>query len=209
MAAVATVALNLALFATVPYLLRSDPEKPEYGDLQSSIQVIRMPEKEPVEPEPIEPPEEKPEERKPEPDRIATMQKPIETEMHLPFEINPRLPSGPQSLELPPMMTSEISLSGDTFSAGDLDQPLTAVSRMPPVYPMAAKRRNVEGWVLVRFVVDENGNVEDVRVLDETPPGVFDRAVIDCVSNWRFQPGTVGGVPVRSVAETTIRFKLD
>ncbi|MGM0404242.1 MAG: energy transducer TonB, partial [Thermodesulfobacteriota bacterium] len=87
--------------------------------------------------------------------------------------------------------------------------PLTAVSRMPPVYPMNAKRRNIEGWVRVRFIVDKEGTVEDIEILEEKPPGVFDRAVIDCVSGWRFNPGTVGGVPVRTVAETTIRFELD
>ncbi len=210
LAAVGAALLNLALFALVPYLLTTDMDTPEYDQIVSGINVIRMQEPPPEAPEPVEPPEKEEEEEKPpEPDEAASMQKPVETEMRLPFEINPRLPSGPQSLELPPMMTSDISPSKDTFSSGDLDQPLTAVSRMSPVYPMNAKRRNIEGRVRVRFVVGENGNVEDVTILDEKPPGVFDKAVIDCVSDWRFEPGTVGGVPVRTVAETTIRFELD
>ncbi len=207
MAAAGAAALNLALFALVPYLLRADPEKPAYDNLVSGVNVIRMQEPEPEESEPLEEPEK--EEKKPEPKETAATPRPVETEMQLPFEINPRLPSGPQSLELPPMMTSGISGAQDTFSAGDLDQPLTALSRMPPVYPMSAKRRNIEGWVNVRFVVNEEGIVENIDILDEKPPGIFDRAVIDCVSGWRFNPGTVGGVPVRTVAETTIRFELD
>jgi periplasmic protein TonB len=207
MAAAGAAALNLALFALVPYLLRADPEKPAYDMFVSGINIIRMQEPEPEEPERVEEPEK--EEETPEPEEAAAMPKPVETEMQLPFEINPRLPSGPQSLELPPMMTSGISVTQDTFSAGDLDQPLTAVIRMPPVYPMSAKRRNIEGYVSVRFVVNEEGTVETIDILEEKPPGIFDRAVIDCVSGWRFNPGTVGGVPVRTVAETTIRFELD
>lgn len=208
-AAGAGVFLNLALFALVPYLLTPDPDPPEYEQLVSQVNVIRMQEPEVEEPEPIEEPEEEPEEEKPEPDETAAPRQPVETEMTLPFDINPRLPSGPQSLEFPEMMRPGPPSAGDTFSSGDLDEPLTAVSRMPPVYPMNAKRRNIEGWVRVRFVVDEDGEVDDVTILDEDPPGVFDRAVIDCVSDWRFRPGTVGGVPVRSAAETTIRFELD
>ena len=208
-AAGAGVFLNLALFAMVPYLLSGDPDPPEYEQLVSRVNVIRMQEPEAEEPEPIEEPEEEPEDEKPEPDEAAAPRQPLETEMTLPFDINPRLPSGPQSLEFPEMMRPGPPSAGDTFSTGDLDEPLTAVSRMPPVYPMNAKRRNIEGWVRVRFVVDEDGEVDDVTILDEDPPGVFDRAVIDCVSDWRFRPGTVGGVPVRSAAETTIRFELD
>ena len=208
-AAAAAVALNIGLFVLMPWLLSTDIEKPEYERIISNISVIRMQEPDIEEPELAEPPEEEKIEEKQEPQETAPSQKPVETEMSLPFDINPRLPSGPQTLELPPMKTSGISFSQDTFSAGDLDTPLTAVSRMPPVYPMSAKRRNIEGWVKVRFVVDEKGDVEDVTIVDEKPDGVFDGAVIDCVSNWRFTPGTVGGVPVRTVAETTIRFELD
>ena len=207
-AVAAAIALNLALFAAVPYLLRGGTEVFTHGEIISNIRVVSLAEEEEVEPEPVEPPEKPEPEKKPEPDRTASLQKP-ETEMHLPFEINPRLPAGPQSIEIPPMMTSGVSFSDDTFSAGELDRPLTAVSRIPPVYPMTAKRRNIEGWVQVRFVVDEEGKVETVSILDESPPGVFDRAVIDCVSSWRFEPGTIGGIPVRAVAETTIRFELD
>lgn len=205
-AAAVAAALNLLLFALIPYLLSADPEKPEYEQIVSGISVIRMPEPEPEEPRPIEQPEK---EERPEPEAAASRPEPVEMQMQLPFEINPRLPAGPQTIELPPMMARDMALSQKTFSAGDLDQPLTAVSRMPPVYPMSAKRRNIEGWVNVRFVVNEEGEVENVSILEEQPPGVFDRAVIDCVSAWRFRPGTIGGIPVRTVAETTIRFELD
>lgn len=207
-AVVAAVALNLGLFALIPYLLSSDPEKPRYEQIVSSINVIRMQEEEQETPEPVEPPEET-KEPEPEPDQAASIQKPDDLELSLPFEINPRLPSGPKTLELPSMMMSHISMSQDIFSAGDLDHPLSAVSRMPPVYPMNAKRRNIEGWVSVRFVVAEDGKVENVTILEEDPPGVFARAVIDCVSSWRFNPGTIGGIPVKTAAETTIRFELD
>jgi periplasmic protein TonB len=208
LAVAGAIALNLGLFALMPYLLSSDPEKPQYEKIVSSIRVIRMQEETIEEPEPIEPPAPK-DEQEPEPEPSAPLPRPVDIEMRLPFEINPRLPSGPQSIDLPPIMMSGVTVSREMFSAADLDHPMTAVSRIPPVYPMNARRRNIEGWVSVRFVVDKDGRVEEVAILEEEPPGVFDRAVIDCVSAWRFNPGTIGGVPVRTAAETTIRFELD
>lgn len=208
-ALVGAAGLNLVLFALVPYLLSSEPEIKTYQESVSNVRVVRMQQPEPEEPEPLEPEQEEQEEQEPEPRKEPAQQKPEPTRMSLPFDVNPRLPSGPQSLELPRMMTSNVSQPVDKVSSGDLDQPLRAVSRVPPRYPMSAKRRNIEGWVKVRFVVDRKGEVQEIKIVDEQPEGVFGKAVRRCVSRWRFEPGTVGGVAVKTEAETTIRFELD
>ncbi len=209
MAVLGAAGLNLFLFALVPYLLSSEPEVKTYEKFVSNVKLVRLQEPEPEEPEPLEPLEEKQEEKDPEPRQEPARQKPKPTEMSLPFEINPRLPSGPQTLVLPAMQSMQVSVPRDKFRPGDLDQPLRAVSRMPPQYPMRAKRRNIEGWVQVQFVVDRQGRVAEVEILDHEPPGVFEQAVRQSVAKWRFEPGTVGGVPVQTVAQTRIRFELD
>ncbi len=210
-AAAAAAALNLAIFALVPYILDTDPEIKTYKKVASGVNVIRMQEPEPEEPEPEPKEQEKKEEeeKKPEPEKEAAAKKPEQPEMTVPFDVNPRLPAGPGSLEVPEMAKPQKYSPGDKFSAGELDRPLTAVSRMQPTYPMRAKRRNIEGHVKVKFVVDKEGRVEDVTILEEEPEGVFDKAARDSVSKWRFEPGTVGGSKVKTVAETTIRFELD
>ena len=104
---------------------------------------------------------------------------------------------------------ADIAGLADAFAVGDLDAPLTVLVRVPPQYPLRAKYRGVQGWVLVRFVVNEDGSVGNVTVQESQPPGVFDQSVIRCVTGWRFKPGTVEGIPVRAWAETTIRFKLE
>jgi protein TonB len=98
---------------------------------------------------------------------------------------------------------------GGIYTVGQLDGPLAAVAKAPPVYPPAAKRRNIEGWIKVKFVVDEQGQVDKVAVLDADPEGVFEQAVLRCISGWRFRPGTKGGVAVKALVEQTITFKLE
>ena len=99
--------------------------------------------------------------------------------------------------------------SQGTFTPDQLDAlPATEV-RIPPVYPPAARRRGVEGWVKVKFLVDEQGEVEEIQVLKAEPPGYFERSVRRCVSQWRFSPPKFQGMPASVWMETVIRFKLD
>jgi protein TonB len=205
-ALVGALGLNLALFALMPHLQHPATAGRTADQPMANIDVIRIKrpdsevkrknQKPPDPPQPKQPP--------------PTMERPLQARLTLPFEINPRLPSGPQTLALPALDPGAFDASGlDAFAAGDLDSPLTVLVRVPPVYPLRAKHRGVQGWVRVRFVVNEEGGVDDVTVVESQPPGVFDRNVIRCVSGWRFKPGTVDGMPVKAWAETTIRFKLE
>lgn len=99
--------------------------------------------------------------------------------------------------------------SGGLFTASQLDGPLTMLAKTPPVYPHSAKRRNIEGWIKVKFVVDEQGQVDQVTVLDADPEGVFEQSVLRCIASWRFKPGTIGGMAVKALVEQTITFKLE
>lgn len=98
---------------------------------------------------------------------------------------------------------------GGLFTASQLDSPLTMLAKSPPVYPHSAKRRNIEGWIKVKFVVDEHGQVDQVTVLDAEPEGVFEQSVLRCIASWRFKPGTIGGMAVKALVEQTITFKLE
>jgi protein TonB len=203
-------ALNLMLFAIMPYLLHRQPAERAYDQLVSHINVIRInrPDSE-VRRKTAKPPQ-PPEKRKELPPRPQARQ-PLQAKLTLPFEINPRLPGGPDTLDLPPLETAAFHMPGiqETYRVGDLDGPLTPLGRIPPVYPMAAKQRRLQGWVKVKFVVNEQGAVERITIVDAKPPGVFDHSVRRCVSKWRFKPGTVEGLPVRAWVETTVRFELE
>jgi protein TonB len=63
-------------------------------------------------------------------------------------------------------------------------------------YPEAARRLRFGGMVLVEMVVTERGRPEDVRVLHGAGD-VLDRAVVDAVRGWKFEPARKGGRPVR------------
>ena len=41
-----------------------------------------------------------------------------------------------------------------------------------------------------------------------SPPGTFDRAALDAVKRWRYEPRVVGGNVVEQRVETRLRFRL-
>jgi protein TonB len=209
-AAAGALGLNLALFGMMPHLLHPVQNRPVFEQVVSQINFIRLKQPEsPVKKKTEQPPEpEAPPDRQP-PRPLPS--RPLSAALTLPFDINPRLPSGPDTLPLPPLPAAAFDTGSlpDIFSVGDLDAPLTVLTRIPPVYPMQAKHRGIEGWVRVRFVVNEDGGVSRVTVLASDPPDIFDQNVIRCVEGWRFQPATVDGMPVKARAETTVRFKLE
>ena len=205
------ISLNLVLFLLMPHLMDAAPSRSSIETLVPQVNVIRIKRHETkVKRETVKPPE--PPKKRPDRQPKAARNQPIKTKLSLPFKINPRLPSGPGTLALPPLESAplqNITAPSNVFSVGQLDAPLTTLARIPPVYPMRARRRGIEGWVRVNFVVDETGKVSSITIVEAQPSGLFEQSVNRCVSTWRFKPGTVDGMPVKTRVETTIRFTLD
>lgn len=65
---------------------------------------------------------------------------------------------------------------------------IRAVSTPPPTYPSGALRSGLSGEVMVEFTINPDGSVSEARVVRADPPRVFDRAALNAVRRWRFQP---------------------
>jgi protein TonB len=204
-----TLALNLLLFSVIPNLMKPQEAVPPAGPIIQQIQLTRLRHStiEPEKKKKTPPPKAQPKKQSVKP----RMNRQITRSLSMPFEINPRLPQGPTTIAVPEVMSTSLdTLSLDTlFDTGDLDQPLTVISRVPPVYPFRAKAKAIEGWVSVEFTVNEQGRVEDIKILDAEPEKIFDDSVMQCVAAWRFKPGRVNRELVKTRARTRIRFKLN
>ena len=76
-----------------------------------------------------------------------------------------------------------------------------------PDYTEEARRRGVEGDVVLEIVVRSNGTVGDVRVMQGLGGGLDQRA-IDAVRQWKFSPARRYGTPVDVMVEVAVEFKL-
>ena len=95
------------------------------------------------------------------------------------------------------------------FNADELDQPPRPLVNPEPFYPHRARQMGIEGAVTVRFLVDVDGTVSEVTVVEATPRGLFEDNVLRTVPQWKFNPGRVAGRPVAAWVIRTIRFEFD
>ncbi|MEJ2730902.1 MAG: energy transducer TonB, partial [Deltaproteobacteria bacterium] len=77
-----------------------------------------------------------------------------------------------------------------------------------PLYPLKARRLGYEGIVMLKVLIDENGRVDDLMVLESSGHRVLDRAALSAVKKWLFEPGTEGGVKKKMWVKIPIRFDL-
>lgn len=94
------------------------------------------------------------------------------------------------------------------FDVSDLDFTPVPVHRVAPAYPAALNMENIEGRAVVEFLVNEDGRVSDMTVLEATH-AEFGESVVAAVFNWRFVPGVVRGKAVTFRMRLPVTFRLD
>lgn len=66
-------------------------------------------------------------------------------------------------------------------------KPLIPISTARPQMPEWACKKKIKGWVEVVFTVMPNGRVQDVKLVDADPRGVYEAAAIESISNWIYE----------------------
>jgi protein TonB len=89
------------------------------------------------------------------------------------------------------------------------DGDATPIVRIEPKFPTKAARDGIEGWVQLRFDIDELGGVDNVEVIDAQPKRVFDREARKALQKWKYKPKVVDGKAERQTGLTVqLDFKL-
>lgn len=84
----------------------------------------------------------------------------------------------------------------------------SSAEQSPPYYPTGLRKSEMEGTVIMQFVVDEKGNVKDPEAVRSTHP-LFEKSCIQAIPRWRFTPGTLNGKPVLTRVRIPIPFRIN
>lgn len=98
----------------------------------------------------------------------------------------------------PPHMLSEMPVFLDNVD----------MSTMRRFYPKEAREAEIERAVRVRLVIDDDGSVAEVKLLDDPGHG-FGQAALRLAKLYRFKPARVNGKAVATEVPFTIYFELD
>lgn len=215
-------AVGVSLGLAFVFLTSKGASAVEEEDPAIEAQLVTEPEPEP-EPEPP-PPEPEPEEPKPPPPPrvVAPVEipkeapkeaeaKPASAEEEDPFEPKeapapsaatavveapaPAPPPKPKVLEKPkPIRVTE-----------DVTPP-EAISQTMPEYPPAVKAQGIDGVVVVKYVVNEKGEVTELKVL-KGPPELH-ATCLAAMRSWRFRPAILEGKPVAVIRTVRFPFRI-
>ncbi len=196
------VALTAIFFLILP-LMQAISEPPDDQMTTASVDVV-------IPPPPPPPPEEEedePEEEEPEPPELAEEPPPLSL-AQLELALNQGIGGGWGAADFTVNIDRVVGGRGDSdgglFDLSELDQKPQVIYQPAPSINDTI-RNEAPGTVVLIFFVDTEGRVQNPKIL-RSDHQVFNRAAINAVKQWRFEPGKRGGEPVRFRMKVPITF---
>jgi protein TonB len=190
-------AVTFGLFYFMAYLISGGADRATEQKEQIVVEIMTNPpeskvqERKRVPPPPPPPPKQPPKPQPPQPENS-----------------NPN--TGGLSFNMPSIDVGSTAggLSGPGAFGRDGDA--TPIVRIEPKYPIEAARDGKEGWVQLKFTINELGGVDDVEVIDAEPKRIFDREAIRALRKWKYRPKVEDGKPVKQPGiQVQLDFKLN
>lgn len=99
--------------------------------------------------------------------------------------------------------------SAKAYSENEVERTVEVMHAPEPRYPDALKSTNVEGDVVMHFIVSAEGRVEPGSIaVVSSPNKLFSDAVRTALLNARYHPAQAGGHAVRQLVEQSFSFRL-
>ncbi|WP_114241298.1 energy transducer TonB [Dyella sp. C9] len=119
-------------------------------------------------------------------------------------------PTDEGRMAAPPAAPTQATPAPDVATPTAPVEATLAYRAVPLKYPVQALHARMEGTVVLRVLVDEQGTPQDVTVEQSSGYAVLDRSAREQVLHgWKFQPATVSGKPVRAWARVPVSFNLN
>ncbi|HEX9163206.1 MAG TPA: TonB family protein [Thermoanaerobaculia bacterium] len=81
------------------------------------------------------------------------------------------------------------------------------IRRVEPRFPQSLVHAVRYAIVVVRCVIDKNGDISDPEIVTSSYPP-FNEAVLSALRQWKFAPGSMHGQAVDTYFELTVRFEV-
>jgi protein TonB len=119
---------------------------------------------------------------------------------------NDAAPSAPAAVAEPAAAPSP---PASPVAAAEPDiKPSPAEAPRPP-YPLAARKRGLQGVVTLMVRVAEDGSPLEVQLKASSGHSLLDESALETVKRWRFSPARQSGRAVVASVELPVRFSLD
>ena len=79
---------------------------------------------------------------------------------------------------------------------------------LTPIYPERARILNLEGKATAKIVIDDKGNVQDVKIIKSSGHKILDLEMIETIKKGSFSAALLNGKPVVSEKILTFSYEL-
>jgi len=97
--------------------------------------------------------------------------------------------------------------AGTVLAEGKIEPPVPVRTASPKV-PREFSEAGKAGLVTVNFVVDEQGSVQDAKVV-KTTAEILDAPAVEAVMKWKFKPAKKDGQPYAMRVSIPIKFEIE
>ena len=193
----AAISLNLAAL-----IFAMRPLAPQIAEVIESVKPITI--------HVIQPPPQPP----PPPDMVVkplTKAPPVAVPIHVPVVQSPPAINVPPTTEpsdnaKPPVAPPSIVTPPPSIAPGVVS---LAYRSSPLRFPTQALRQHMQGTVLLRVLVDENGKPIDIVVEQSSGHALLDKSAREQVmASWLFQPAVIDGHAVKAWARVPVNFVM-
>jgi len=84
--------------------------------------------------------------------------------------------------------------------------PGVLIKRVAPKYPKQARKKHIEGTVIMKATITRDGDIADLQLVSGDP--LLAQAALDAVKNWKYRPYLKDGQPVEADTQITVNFAL-
>ncbi len=128
-------------------------------------------------------------------------------ELRKTFIVGSKSAAGPLFVAVTPRDAPPITGSSDVQTIGGAVKPPRLLRRIDPNYPEKLRADKKGGLVILQAVINEQGAVTQPAIVRHSDPE-FESAALEAVRQWRYEPATLAGKPVRVYLTITVTFQV-
>lgn len=113
-----------------------------------------------------------------------------------------------QPTAAPASETTSSPASTENIQSTALADPAPLLGNSAPEYPETARKKGIEGTVILKVSVDADGQPISVTVATSSGHDLLDAEALRTVRSWRFQPALAHGQAVAGLVMVPIVFRL-
>jgi len=106
----------------------------------------------------------------------------------------------------PPPSSTTKQDSSKTIRVGGAKQEENLIKKVMPKYPVEAKKKHVQGKVILDVIISKEGRVESTRLV--SGPALLVQSAVDAVKQWEYKPTLLNGEPVAVESDVLVNYTL-